>query len=351
MKINLSEQEKEKCAQLLKVKELNISGVEYYIDFLINHCRDIEFAKDENDWFKKFNEIEQIPEDILANSDVKKIGKLDPEIFENDSYYKTIGQLKAKNKDWEFMTLSYTPYEGFVSDEISINSKLFNEFTPLSYFDREFKYLAVLQNDEVWMSVIPHEINTMKQPIKNASGNVLVLGLGLGYYLFNIVSKNDVNKVTVIENDERVISLFNQYLLDKFPNKEKIEIIKGDAIEFVKNSPRKFDYCFADIWHNVGDGEMLYLKIKSNEIKRPETRFDYWIETSILAMVRRQTLTVFSEQLNGSDESLYLHAQNENDKIINKIYFYLKDKEIKTFNDLHDILTNESLKVMCKNLF
>ena len=68
-------------------------------------------------------------------------------------------------------------------------------------------------------------------------------------------------------------------------------------------------------------------------------------------MIRRQTLTVFSEALDGEDESLYYKAGNDNDRIINKIYFYLKDKEIKTFNDLHDILTEESLKVMCKNLF
>lgn len=351
MKINLSSQEKELCLKLVDTKEKNIASVEYIIDFLINHCRDIGSAKNEKDWFEKFNKIENIPTEIIENSDMQKITKLDPEIFYSDSYYKTIGQLKASNKDWKFMTLEYAPYEGFVSDEISIQSKFFNEFTPISYFENEFKYLAVLQNDEVWMSVMPHEINTMKQPIKNAHGNVLVLGLGLGYYVFNILSKNNVNKVTVIENDQRIISLFKEQLLPKFPNKEKLEIIYGDAIDFIKNSPRKFDYCFADIWHNVGDGEMLYLKIKSAENKRPETQFDYWIERSMLAMIRRQTLTVFSEALDGEDESLYYKAGNDNDRIINKIYFYLKDKEIKTFNDLHDILTEESLKVMCKNLF
>ena len=92
-------------------------------------------------------------------------------------------------------------------------------------------------------------------------------------------------------------------------------------------------------------------QIKANEKCHPEAKFDYWIEKSMLAMVRRQTLTVFEEALEGAEENIYMHSENDNDTIINKIYFYLKDKEIKTFNDLHDILTDESLKVMCKNLF
>lgn len=348
MKISLSKQELEKAKKLLEVKENNITAAEHYIDFLTYHSCDIS---DDKNWFEKFQEIEQIEPQVLANSDVKNITKLDPKIFTENEYYKTVGQVRASNSSWKLMTLSYEPFEGFVSDEISVNPDYFNEHTPISYFDQEFKYLAVLDNDEIWMSVIPHEINTMKQPIKNAKGDVLVLGLGLGYYVFNILNKKEVNSVTVIENDKRIISLFNEYLLPKFPHQEKLSIIYGDAIEFVRNSPRKFDYVFADIWHNVGDGEMLYLKIKNKEKYHPEAKFDYWIETSILAMLRRQTLIVFEEQLQGEPEALYLKAKNDNDRIINKIYFYLKDKEIKTFNDLHDLLTDESLKVMASNLF
>lgn len=351
MKIELSQEELNKCLKLLEARETNITLAEYYIDFLTNHSCDISNAKDEKEWFEKFQEIEQIDEPILANSDAEKITKLNTKIFTENEYYKTIGKINFSNKNWKFMTLNYEPFEGFVSDEISVKPQYFQENTPLSYFDSKFEYLAVLKDDEIWMSVIPHEINTMKKPIENAHGDVLVLGLGLGYFVFNILNKNNVKSVTVIEKDPDIIAMFNQCILPKFPHKEKLSIILADGIEFLRNTPRKFDYVFNDIWHNVGDGEMLYLKLKNKEKYHPEAEFDYWIETSILAMLRRQTLILFEEQLNGSDESLYLKAKNDSDRIINAIYFYTKDLKIKTFSDIYALITDESLKVMASKLF
>lgn len=350
MKISLNEKELNKCLKLLEVKENNISAAEYYIDFLTNYCREISDAKNEQDYFDKFKKIEKINSNVLHSSKMDKMTRLNPKDFLSNDYYQTVGQIKARKNDWNFMTLDYAPYEGFVSDEIEVDNAYYSEHTPISYFGERFPYLAVLQDDIVWMSVTPHEINTMKKPIEEARGDVLVLGLGLGYYVFNILKKKEVTSVTVIENDRNVISLFNEHLIQKFSNLEKLKIIYGDAIEFVKNSPQQFYYVFADIWHNVGDGEMLYLKIKNKEKYHPEAKFSYWIETSILAMLRRQTLLVFEELLNGTDESLYLKAKNDSDRIINRIYFYLKDKEIKTFNDLHSLISDESLKVMAKDL-
>lgn len=351
MIFKLSDIELNKCKKLLAVKELNISAAEYYIDYLTNNYLEIKEATSPNDWFDKFKKIENPNNKVILNSKMNLVTKLDPINFFSDKYYQTIGQIKASDADWKFSTYSYTSFEGFVSNEIVVDPDYFAEHTPISYFDKEFPFFAVTQKDEIWMSIIPHEINTMKQPIENAFGNVLVLGLGLGYYVFNVVSKKNVNSVTIIENDKKIINLFNKYLLPKFPNKEKISIICADAINFIKDSPKKFDYVFADIWHNVGDGEMLYLKLKGKEKYKPNAKFDYWIETSIIAMLRRQTLTIFEEYLDGFTEKDYQHSANDNDLIINKIYYYHKNTVIKNFNDLHHILTDDSLKLMAKNLF
>lgn len=351
MKISLSNAELNKCKRLLEAKELNIEAAEFYIDYLTNNFREIDSAKSPEDWFKKFNQIERVSPKVISSVKMNEITELKTDTFSNDKYYQTIGQIKAHEGDWNFTTYSYAPFEGFVSNELVINPETFAEHTPISYFKEEFRFFAVTQKDEIWMSIIPHEINTMKEPIENATGNVLVLGLGLGYYVFNIVSKREVTSVTVIENDKKIINLFNKYLLPKFPHQEKISIIYGDAIAFVKESPRKFDYVFADIWHNVHDGEMLYLKLKAKESYRPGIKFDYWIETSILAMLRRQTLTVFEEALEGFTEEDYKHSANENDTIINLIYYYHKNTAIKNFNDLHQILTDDSLKLMASKLF
>ena len=351
MIFELSKTELEKCKKLLKVKEFNIEAAEFYNDYLTNNFREISTAKSEAEWFEKFNKLEQVNNKVIANCKMNKISKLNTNTFLNDSYYKKIGQIKASEGDWKFSTYSYAPYEGFVSDELVIDQETFAEHTPISYFENEFPFFAVTQKDEIWMSIIPHEINTMKKPIENAHGDVLVLGLGLGYYVFNIASKKNVTSITVIENDRKIINLFIKYLLPKFPNQDKIEIVFGDAISFVKDSPRKYDYVFADIWHNVGDGEILYLKLKAKEKYRLGIKFDYWIETSILAMLRRQTLTIFEEWLEGFTEDDYRQSRNENDTIINKIYFHHKNTQIKNFNDLHQILTDDSLKLMASKLF
>ena len=356
MKISLNSQDKSRFAELLQVKEHNICAAEIYIEYLNNHYNDITFASDEKDYYKRFLsclEIDEKDKDfqvINKTTKIENITKLDPKDFECDSYYKLIKNIKGKDEDIRFLTLQYNAYEGFVFDELEIGNN-YSEHTPLGYFEKDFVYPAIIKDERIWMSIIPHEINTMKEPIKRAHGNVLVLGLGLGYYLFHILEKKEVKSVDVVEFDKNVISLFNKHLIGLFPHKEKINIIYDDAIKYLANNNKKYDYIFSDIWHNVADGEGLYLKLKANENKYPDTEFDYWIETSILSMLRRQTTTVIEEVLNGSTEKDYLKAKNENDKIINKIYFYLKDKEITSFEDIINLLSEQSLKEMAKHLY
>lgn len=364
MIIKLNEKELNKCKKLLDVKEKNISAAEIYIDYLNNHYNDIKkididtLNKKYNpnvsfykSFLKKLDIDENDPEYLLIekNCKINEITCLNVDVFNKNKFYKQMGQIKGKLDDWQFVTLKYKPFEGFVSNELEIDDEYFAEHTPLSYFESEFPYLAVIQGDQIWMSVIPHEINTMIMPIENANGKVLILGLGLGYYLFNILEKNDVISVDIVEKDPRIVELFNKFLLSKMPHLEKIKIIIGDGIEYLKNCPH-YDYVFTDIYHNVGDGEMLYLKVKDKEVLHPNTKFDYWIETSILAMLRRQTLTVFEEAIQGYTEEDYKKFVNENDQIINAIYYLTKNITIDSFDKLHTLLTEDSLKKMAKQI-
>jgi predicted methyltransferase len=365
MKIKLNKEQEDIARKFLEVKEFNISAAEIYIEYLNEHYDDItDFdvntlnGHDRLDiaFYKSFLKAMRIHSkekeyiDINNNSHLDTMRLLDPNDYLNDEYAKIVGFPKVINNEWQLTSLNYLPYEGFVYDELSIDDEFYQETTPFGFFDTTFKYLAVIQEETIWMSVIPHEINTMKKPIKDAYGNVLVLGLGLGYFPFHISNKEDVDKITIIENDEQVINLFMKHILPKFPHKEKIQIVKEDAFKYLENAA-SFDFVFADIWHNVGDGLKLYLLIKKYEATAPNTKFEYWIETSLLAMLRRQTLTVFEEQyFGGLKEKDYLRASNENDQIINAIYFATKDYQINNAKDLHDLLNEDSLKALAKVL-
>ncbi|MFA5283327.1 MAG: hypothetical protein WC366_02235 [Bacilli bacterium] len=366
MKISLDEKSFNIAKKYLEAKESNMSAAELYIEYL-THRRDaistdsIERYFDrsiESAFYQSFVDEMSIDENDLSFSkmkdwnkisDIKELYKKD---FQSNPYYRNIRLSNAEMKNRRLTNLSYLPYEGFVYDEIVVDSEdYYIEKTPLGFYPSQVSYPALLEDDTIWMSVIPHEINTMKMALEKVRGNVLIYGLGLGYFAYMASIKNDVDAITIIENDSDIIALFKKQIFNKFTYRNKISIINEDAFEWAaKIKDGEYDYVFADIWHNVGDGIAMYLKLKKYEQGKNTTKFLYWIETSLLSMFRRQVLSVFEEQINGFKENDYLKAKNENDIIINKLYFYLKDYSIKDANDLKNLLSDESLKNIAKNL-
>ena len=138
------------------------------------------------------------------------------------------------------------------------------------------------------MTVTPNEIETMREPIAKCRGKVLTLGLGLGYFAFHASEKPEVERVVVIERSRDVIDIFKTYLLPQFPNGDKIEIVEADAFVYMEEKmPHEgFDYVFCDLWHDASDGLEMYRKLKRYEILSPNTQFDYWIEPSLLSLLR-----------------------------------------------------------------
>ncbi|MBQ9806754.1 MAG: hypothetical protein IJW49_09675 [Clostridia bacterium] len=211
---------------------------------------------------------------------------LNPLDYKNDPYCKIIRFPNQKNGTWEFKESFYAPFEPFVCNHPVCTDK-FREIPQIGYFTEEFRFPAVLENGIEWMTVTPNEIETMREPIANAHGRVLTLGLGLGYFAFSASQKEAVESVTVVERDRRVIDLFNNHLLPQFPHREKIFVVEGDAFDyFEKLSPNDFDSIFADLWHDQGDGLEMYLKLCRIERQNGLKNVDYWIEPTLLSTLR-----------------------------------------------------------------
>ncbi len=208
---------------------------------------------------------------------------LDEKDFINNPYYSAISLAeKKKIEDWELREDVLAPFTAFVCNDPLVlpNGQIIPQ---IGFFDKEFKFLSVLQKDREWMTLMPNEIVTQRLPIKKAKGRVATYGLGLGYFAYMCALKEEVESVTIVELDENVIKLFKELLLPQFKNPEKIDIICADAFEFAeKQAPQmKFDYIFADIWHDPSDGVSAYKKFKELEHLCPETQFDYWIENTL----------------------------------------------------------------------
>lgn len=307
-------------------------------------------AMDDNEAAAMFYNIllrgdEKVNESLLPYP----IKRLDSKEYKDNPYFINVRPKAKKDGKFRLDYLKKPSHIGFVYDEMEVKGRFYEETTPFGYFDKPFEFLALLENERIWMSVTPHEINTMKEPIAKAKGHVITLGLGLGYFAYMAHLKEEVSKVTVIEKDSRVIKLFKENILPFFPHKEKIEIVEDDAIEYMKKAS-PFDYLFADLWHFAIDGLPLYLKLNKFEEEYPSSVFDYWIEPSMLILIRKALIILVEEELHHTSDDDYKDAATISDEVVNALHFLLKEKEFKSIGELLEFLKEENLKSLAKTL-
>lgn len=341
MKINIT---KEELSKLNKINDDNYRLIKYLHDYLfyydksinknmikdlLNYDLDEEYAYyllllgildlDIEDKEQKY---------FLDNYLLKSIKKLEKEEYINNPYYKNIKFNNVKINNWTLKRNKYSTYQGFVYDDFKLDEN-YKELVSLGFFNEEFTYLHVLENDLEWMSITPNEINTMKEPINNAKGKVVTFGLGLGYYAYMVSLKENVESVTIIEKDKNVIKLFNEYILPQFEYKDKIKIINIDAFDYI-NKVNEYDYLFIDLWRDVSDGLDLYLKFKKYE-NSTNIKVDYWIEKSILSYFRKEIIININKCLDNKES--YLDNLNF---------------EINNYDDLLKFISDDNLKEIAK---
>ena len=223
---------------------------------------------------------------------------LDRKKYENDPYYKNIKLTDIKDGDWEIKWESYAPYRAVICDDMIINPD-FSEIPPLGFFTEEFRFPAVLEGGNEWMTLTPVDLDTSEEAIEAAFGRVVTFGLGLGYYAYMVSEKETVESITVIEKSPDVIRLFKKHILPQFPHKEKVKIVEADAFEYAeKQMPSEhFDIAFVDTWRDASDGAPMYKKMKALEYLSPNTKFLYWIENFLISRLRAEKFEELWEQV------------------------------------------------------
>ena len=332
MKINLDNHNLKKVNDLFLINEKNIEVSDTILDFL---------------YFSNIAKDEKQAAEIKKHINPKVFHKLDKNDYLKNPYVKNIKLDNIKENKYQFHKNHYEPNECILYTEIDVDSN-YNEITHLGYFDDTFSYLELLDGKDIWMLITPHEINTMKKAISNAKGKVITFGLGLGYFSYMCSLKEDVESVTIIEKDKTIISLFEKHLLPQFENKDKIKIINDDALNYIDNKSFDYDYAFIDLYKDIEDGLPLYIKMFQKAKKHSNTRFDYWIEISMLIMLRRCLITLLYEEKNNFEDdntelSLY-------DVIILKFKNILKDYQINTFEDVKKLISFDNIKQLIYKL-
>lgn len=101
--------------------------------------------------------------------------------------------------------------------------------------------IILKQGNKLVMEISVKEIQGTFEAVRLAEGKVGVLGLGLGYYVQEIIKKDKVKEIIVYEKSQELIDLY----IENFGEDKKLKIIQGDGF---KAKGEKFDFFFSDIY-------------------------------------------------------------------------------------------------------
>lgn len=168
-----------------------------------------------------------------------------------------------------------------------------NDYLVLRAFDKPYKSVVLKQNGEYWMTDNPVEAATINPSVNKAYGRVLAFGLGIGYFPYMCLLKDEVEDVSVVELNPAVIRMFKEHLLPQFPRNDKLKIIEGDALTyFNKDFLKDYDFVFVDVWMNPNDGFPMIERMLE-EYYPPFDKVDFWIEDSCFEVVTSLILQYF----------------------------------------------------------
>ena len=315
MHFELNETENKKLLALFEQHEKNIDYLLYLRDLIWQepHINSGLFVN-KNSFEIRTEYIKQVLENHKTDSSF--ISKNLPwdtqevmlDTFTNNPYYQALKNISFEEDGWKLSTKKMKAFTLFPYDEqyhYGSNSIL---KMSLGYFTKDYDYPTISLYDQEWMSLNPHEIRTMEMPIQVAKGKVLTLGLGLGYFAYMVHLKEEVKEVYIVEMDLELIKLFQKHLLPLFPYKEKIHIIKADALVYIDQiNDKDYDFIFADLWHDVSDGLPIYIKLQERFSKFTYTKRHYWIENSLITYLRLLLIGVIKDE--------YYKVENEYDDI------------------------------------
>ncbi|EBD9299309.1 hypothetical protein NTB97_003168 [Salmonella enterica] len=144
----------------------------------------------------------------------------------------------GKSGNWTLDTFEITKDKALTLALRAQHTENPDEYIPPGFY-RRLSYCG-----EVVMSNTPMEIRTCETFIEQATGRVLINGLGLGMVLHAILQKDDITRVTVIEKEQDVINL----VAGTFAHDPRVEIVHADAMEYCPPAGVTYDVVFHDIW-------------------------------------------------------------------------------------------------------
>lgn len=115
---------------------------------------------------------------------------------------------------------------------------------------------ALFYDEQTWMSNALDEVDSQTPHIAAALGHTVLMGAGMGIALYNLLSKPEVTRITLIERNPLVIELLRQSTdFETWPGIGKLHIEITDALTYIPDLP--VDHLYADIWATPGEPQSI----------------------------------------------------------------------------------------------
>ncbi|TRM86662.1 polyamine aminopropyltransferase [Sulfolobus sp. C3] len=180
---------------------------------------------------------------------------------------------------WHWLLEWQTPYEfhGHLIDKVLAEEKSEYQHVMLVEFKRFGKGLIIdgKVQSTVYDEHIYHEllVHPLLLSLQNQPKDILILGGGEGATLREVLRYKSVERVVMVDIDEKVIDFAKKYLEEwhkgAFEDK-RTQLIIGDGYKFVKETSQKFDAVILDLTDPIKDSTsyMLYTKEFYESLKR-----------------------------------------------------------------------------------
>ena len=149
------------------------------------------------------------------------------------------------------------------------------------------EYWVLMHGDKVWMSLTPMELQSQSHHAWFAHGHVVVMGLGMGAVVYNLLQNPKVVSITVVEREQSLVELLRHSAtwFDASVAAGKIIVSIGDAFRFTEPKDTVVDSLIVDLWTAMGQQRTQSDVLKIQENVRA-THVGWWgQELSIVSWV------------------------------------------------------------------
>jgi hypothetical protein len=127
-------------------------------------------------------------------------------------------------------------------------------------FGNEPPGFYLVRDGDIWMSTSRLERESHAVHMKYARGNVVMCGVGMGMFLYNIANLDQVDRIVAVDLDPCVIDLVrNATHFESWPGRDKIRFVNRNAMELTPADIglEPVDYLYVDIWPELGNPDAI----------------------------------------------------------------------------------------------